>query len=59
MIIAYNNYYSDACQKVISYSYFHTYICSLEFHHKEKLYLIPHLFIQLCIYHDTQLSMSS
>lgn len=49
MIIAYNNYYSDACQKVI-YSYFHIYICSLEFHHKEKLYLIPHLFIYSIMY---------
>lgn len=49
MIIAYNNYYSDACRKVI-YSYFHIYICSLEFRHKEKLYLIPHLFIYSIMY---------
>ena len=59
MIIAYNNYSSDTCQKVISYSYFSIDICSLEFHHKEKLYRISHLFIYSSIYHDTQLSMSS
>lgn len=50
MIIAYNNCSSDTCQKVISYSYFSIDICSLEFHHKEKLYLISHLFIYSIMY---------